>query len=58
MLSEKALMSGAFGRPGAWMSSALKAHYDELVRAPIPQRINELLVRLQSYDGSSSGKQR
>jgi len=39
------------------IGGALKAHYDELVRAPIPQKFHELLTRLEAEEGAASSGQ-
>jgi Anti-sigma factor NepR len=39
------------------IGSALKAHYDDLVRAPIPQKFHELLTQLEAGEGAASGGQ-
>jgi hypothetical protein len=39
------------------IGGALKAHYDDLVRAPIPQRFRELLTQLDAEEGATSGGQ-
>ena len=35
---------------------ALKAHYDDLVEAPLPDKFVELLGRLEARERSSAGK--
>lgn len=35
---------------------ALKAHYDDLVEAPLPDKFVELLGRLEAKERSSGGK--
>lgn len=44
--------AGAAGRPDTAqaISEALKAHYDELLNAPLPERFNELLAQLESKE--------
>jgi Anti-sigma factor NepR len=32
---------------------ALRAHYDDLVKAPLPERFNELIARLGGDDGTA-----
>jgi Anti-sigma factor NepR len=39
------------------IGGALRAHYDELVRTPIPQTIHQLLARLEARNGSAFDKQ-
>ena len=39
------------------LGRALKAHYDDLVHAPLPDKFVELLGRLEAEEGSRSAQQ-
>lgn len=49
-IDEKAPDAGLDSKSMEAIGKALRAHYDDLVKAPLPDRFNELISRLGAED--------